>query len=150
MALSASKTWVAGEVLTASDLNGEFSNIYGNGEDLGWPATKTKALAGQTLTLDSDGDSSLEAGTDDRLDLSLNGTALFRWDGTVATPVNGLDFVAAAAASEPAIVAVGSDTDIDIELTPKGTGNVTQGGTRVLLLGDEETDQVILAGQVFG
>lgn len=155
MAVSASKTWTAGEVLSASDLNSEFLNIYNNGEDLGWPATKAKDLDGQQVTLDSDGDTSMTAGTDDRIDLALAGTSLFRFDGTVATPVNGFDFIAAAAGSEPNITAVGSDTDIDINLVPKGAGTVTVAGSSVLLNIVEDTTpqlggQLDVNGQALG
>jgi len=150
MAVSSSKTWVAGEVLTASDLNAEFVNILSNGQTIGFPRTSEADFNGQVIWLDADKDSSLTSDTDDRADLALSGTDLFRWDGTAATPVNGFDWVASIAGSAPAMVAVGSDTNIDIELTPKGTGVATSGGTRILLLGDEETAQTILAGQIFG
>ncbi len=122
MAVSRSKTWIGGEVLTASDLNAEFNNILDNSEDLGWPATKAKDLDGKQLILDSDSDSSLTADTDDRLDLKLAGVDLFRWDGTVSTPVNGLDFVASAAGSDVAIKAAGADTDVSIDIVPKAAG----------------------------
>jgi hypothetical protein len=150
VAVSALKTWIPGEVLTASDLNAEFVNILSNGQSIGFPRTAEADFNGQVLWLDVDKDSSLTADTDDRLDLALSGTELFRWDGTVATPVNGFDWIAAAAGSEPAMVAIGADAHIDVELTPKGTGNVTQSGTRVLLLGDEEIPKLILATQIFG
>lgn len=124
MAVSRSKTWIAGEVLTASDLNSEFNNILNNGEDLGWPATKAKDFDGQQLILDADADSDFTADTDDRLDLALAGTDLFRWDGTVATPVNGLDFIAAVAGTSSRIDAVGSDSNIQFDLRGKGTSGV--------------------------
>jgi hypothetical protein len=154
MAVNASKTWIAGEVLTASDLNGEFTNILSNGQIIGFPRTAEAHFKGQVLWLDADKDSSLTADTDDRLDLALSGTDLFRWDGTATTPVNGFDWIAADAGSEPAMAAVGADTDINVELTPKGAGTGTVGGVRIILVGDteisHETDDAILAGQVFG
>lgn len=152
MAVTALKTWIAGEVLTASDLNSEFSNIYSGGESLGWPATTEKDLNGQEFWLDSDKDSSLHVSTDDLLNVKLQGQDLFNFDGTTASSVNGLDFTAAAAGS-PATVSIdaqGSSTDIDINLVPKGAGNAEVGGTRILVLGDEETAQTILSTQVFG
>ena len=118
-------------MLTASDLNAEFNNVLNNGEDLGWPATKAKDLDGQQLILDADADSFFVADTDDRLDLALAGTRLFRWLGTVATPVNGLDFVASAAGNAVQVQAVGSDTNISINLVPKGTGIVQEDGTAI-------------------
>jgi len=131
LAVSRSKTWISGEILSASDLNQEFNNILSGGESLGWPATKAKDLDGQQLILDADADSHFTADTDDRLDLALAGTDLFRWLGTVATPVNGLDWVASAAGSAVQVQAVGSDTDITINMVPKGTGTLQSGGTDV-------------------
>lgn len=132
MAVSRLKTWVAAEVLSASDLNAEFNNVLNNGEDLGWPATKAKDLDGQQLILDADQDTHFTADTDDRLDLALAGTDLFRWDGTVATPVNGLDFIASATGSAVQMKAVGSDTNISINIVPKGNGTLQAGGINVL------------------
>ncbi len=83
MAVTAVKTWVAGEILTASDLNGEFANIYDNGQDLAWPATKEKDFDGQKLILDADGDTSLTSDTDDQLDWEIGGTDLIKWTAGV-------------------------------------------------------------------
>ena len=74
MAVNALKTWIAGEKLSASDLNAEFANILTNGEDLGWPATKAKDFDGQELILDSDADTSITADTDDQIDFRIGGT----------------------------------------------------------------------------
>ena len=152
MAVTASKTWVAGEVLTASDLNGEFLNVYGNGETLGWPATVSKNFAGNTLTLDADGDTTLTADTDDLIDIALSGTDLFKFDGTVATPINGFSFVATESGTDPGITTFGGNTLIDFDFNLKGTVNafLKVNGTKVLLDGAEQTEQTILAGQVFG
>lgn len=122
MALSAVKTWAAAEILFASDLNAEFSNLYTNGEDLGTPATKAHDMDGKELTLDTDGDSGIVADTDDRIDIKLQGADLFRLDGTTATSVNGLDFKASDAGNDVVIVAQGSDTNIDIDIQGKGSG----------------------------
>ncbi len=54
MAVSALKTWVPGEVLSASDLNNEFLNMLTNQQLLGWPATVTKDLNGQVFILDGE------------------------------------------------------------------------------------------------
>ena len=131
MAVGASKTWVAGEILTASDLNSEYLNILNNGEDLGWPSTQAKDFAGFQLTLDAGGTSSLTADTNNRLDLALNGQDLFRWDGTVATPVNGFDFIASATGVAPQVKAFGSNTNISINLVPKGSGHVLIDGSPI-------------------
>jgi fibronectin-binding autotransporter adhesin len=47
------KTWSAGEVLTASDLNAEFNNILNNPVALWSPAGAAVDFDGQTLTLDA-------------------------------------------------------------------------------------------------
>ncbi len=95
---------------------------------MGWPATKSKDLDGQSLLLDSDADSHFTADTDDRLDLALAGTDLFRWDGTVTTPVNGLDWIASATGGAVQAKATGTDTNISIDLVPKGTGKILNNG----------------------
>jgi hypothetical protein len=118
MALSASKTWVAGEILYAADLNSEFNNIYTNGESLGWPATTSKILDGQVLVLDDDEDSSLRESSDDVITLKLQNVDLFAWDGDVGSPVNGLTFVATATGS-PVQVLVSGDDDRGITFDAK-------------------------------
>jgi hypothetical protein len=45
----------------------------------------------------------------------------------VASAVNRLDALAAAAGNAVQLRALGADTDIDLQLTPKGTGNVRMG-----------------------
>jgi hypothetical protein len=114
-AVSRLKTWASAETLTASALNAEFNNVLSNGEDLAWPATKAKDFDGNVLQLDGDADTTLTADTDDRLDLALSGTDLFRFDGTVATPVNGIDFIARATGSPASIQAQGSDSNVAID-----------------------------------
>ena len=149
MAVSASKTWVAGEILTASDLNSEFTNIYSNGQTVGFPRTSEADFDGQELWLDSDKDSSITADTDDRIDVKMQGKDLYRFDGTVSSAVDGLDFIAAATAnpSAPSLTAFGESTNISINLVPKGSGVVSIAGSTVFL---NESDQHLLANQVFG
>lgn len=146
MAVSPLKTWVAGEVLTASDLNAEFLNVYGGGQDLGWPAEEAKDFNGFELILDVDGDTSITADTDDRIDLKLSGADLFRFDATVTTPVNGMDFIAAATGSDPSITVVGSDTNVDLNLVAKGTGIVKSNQVEMLLV---DNVNGILPSQVY-
>lgn len=89
-------------------------------------------MDGQRLIMDADADTHLTADTDDRLDLALAGTDLFRFDGTVTTPVNGLDFIASATGSAVRVVAVGSDSIISINLIPKGgAGEVQINGVNI-------------------
>lgn len=53
MSISRVHTWSAGEVLTAADLNAEFSNIINNGSDLVSPFTKAISLGGFALNFDA-------------------------------------------------------------------------------------------------
>ena len=135
MAIGASKTWVAGEVLTASDLNTELVRIYTNAgsgsQSLCWPATSSKDFDGNILKLDVDGDTTLTAGTlDDRLDLALQNVLLFRWDGTTSVPVTGLDFIAGATTVAVQIKATG-ETNTSINLVPVGTGTAQIEGDEI-------------------
>ena len=135
MALSVVKTWIAGEVLYAADLNAEFANVYNNGEDLATPATKAHDMDGFEVTLDGDGDTGIVSDTDDRIDFRVSGTDLFRFDGTVTTPVNGFDFVASDTGNSVSIDAVGSDTNIAIDIDAKGTGTINLNGDSYGALG---------------
>jgi hypothetical protein len=89
MAVSAFKTFVAGEVLTAADLNSSFAQVFDNGEDLGWPSTKAKDLNGQELILDVDADTSITADTDDRIDFRMKGADYVAFDGSLTNVTYG-------------------------------------------------------------
>jgi len=137
MAVSKFKTWIAGEVLNASDLNSSFDQVFNNGEDLGFPRTKDADFNGNALILDADADSELKEISDDIIGLQLTGVAgIFRWDGATAggALTNGLTFEAQTTGNAVRIVAQGTDTDISIALVPKGTGTVT--GVTAELVGD--------------
>lgn len=124
MAVTVFKTFSAGEILTASDLNSSFTQITTNGEDLAWPATKAKDLNGNELILDADADTSITADTDDRIDFKLQGVDLFKFDGSTASAVDGITFgaVATGSPSTVTVTAQGSSTDINLNLVPKGSG----------------------------
>lgn len=133
------KSWVPNEVLTASDLNAEFNNILNNGEDVPFPATKSKDFNGFELILDADADTSITADTDDRVDFKVQGQDLFRMDGTTASSVNGMDFVGSATGNAVQIAATGSDTNVDLQIRSKGSGNVIladSGGEEILICDD--------------
>ena len=163
MAVGRLKTWIASEILTASDLNAEFNNILTNGEDLPFPATKAKDFDGNQLILDSNQDTHITADTDDRIDFAAGGADIFRMDGTVATPVNGIDFIAAATGSAPSWAAFGSDTDIDINFIPKAGGILRLKGVglrrpeapfkaatlEARLNGEASDGEVVLSAQIF-
>lgn len=63
MSLSRVKTWIAGEVLTASDLNTEVNNILSNAADLISPLTKAISMGGFALNFDAANTMSLVAST---------------------------------------------------------------------------------------
>jgi len=108
------------------------TQITDNGQSVGFPRTSSADFDGQTLILDSDGDSNFDCATDDILDLNLRGQTLFLFDGaTDGTTVDGLTFYAAAAGNDVQILAQGSSTDIDIDIVPKGAGTVLLDGTAI-------------------
>jgi hypothetical protein len=124
VALSNYKTFVAGEVLTAADMNGLQSHFTGNALTLISPLTGALDANGQEIILDADADSSITVDTDDRLDIRLQGQDLFRFDGTTASSVNGATFGAAATGNPVSITAQGSDTNIGVSIIGKGTGSI--------------------------
>jgi hypothetical protein len=88
-------------------------------------AGKTLSIAG---TLTATGTISL---TSPKVVTSVNdtnGNELLKVSPT-ASAVNELTIANAATGSSPTLSASGGDTNIDINLTPKGTGNVIAGGT---------------------
>lgn len=138
MAITPFKTWISGEVLTASDLNSSFSHITSNATSLISPLTAALDLNGLELILDVDADTSITADTDDKIDFKIQGSDLFILDGTTASAINGLTVTMAATGSGPQIGAHGSDTNIAVTLKGKGTGAV--------ILGQSTSSEVRLAG----
>ena len=98
MALSGNKTWLAGEILTAADLNDEFSNLYNNGLLLVFPATGAVDFNAKELILD--GDTSIQSDVADQIDFRTGGTDTFIIDGSVADPITGLTLIAGATGVE--------------------------------------------------
>ena len=141
MAVAPYKTYIAGEVLTAADLVNSFLQIHNNGDDLASPATKAHDMNGFQLILDADADTGIRASTDDRIDLMLGGDNLFAFHAVTALEVNGLDFNAAIVTQAPQIEAIGSDTDISINLIPKGAGTVQVNGGPIT--GDENMNSIL-------
>ncbi len=79
MALSRVKTWIAAEILTASDLNAEFNSILTNATSLISPLTAALDLNGKELVLDADGDTSFHSDTDDQIDVRIAGADDFKF-----------------------------------------------------------------------
>ena len=95
MAVAAYKTYSAGEILTASDLNASFSQIHNNGTAIAFPLTASSSAGGFKIT-------SLAAGTNngDAVRFEQLGTGVglvneFRLTLTTALPVTTGDVTAA-------------------------------------------------------
>src|SRR3990167_6216567 len=145
MALSRVKTWIAGEVLTASDLNGEFNNILDNLSFALSTQFANGTLANPSLAFVNDTDTggylagvnqfalvaggatafvltrAASAGT---LDLVASGRRAFQASSYV-NATNFLRAVAAQASQPPVLEAAGGDTNAALLLRGKGTGYVT-------------------------
>lgn len=127
MAISRVKTWTSQEVVANGDLNGEFNNIINNARALISPLTGALDMDGNEFILDADADTSLISSTDDRLDVKMNGvSSLFRLDGTVASPVNGLNIIAGATGTRVVLDAgiTGADANVGMTLLANGTGPI--------------------------
>ncbi len=107
MAVVVYKTFSAGEVLTAADLNNSFTRIIDNQGSLGWPATGSKDMDGYEFILDADADTSITADTDDQIDFRLSGTDYFRMAAGRMSMLS-----AHLAAAEGAAAASATTTDI--------------------------------------
>lgn len=146
MARSILKSWVAGEVLLAGDLVTEFNNIYQNGLSIINPLTGTLTTNGNTITLDVDDDTSIDAGrADDVIDLALQNVDLFRFDGSVGSVQNGLTFTASAANNAVQIAPISGGSNISLNYVNDGTGQFQVDGENIF-----ESDEMILSSQVFG
>lgn len=119
--------FAAGGVLHETSLEGEFNNIYNNGEDLAWPATKAKDLDGQGLIIDADGDTVLRSVADDEVGLFLNSSQqVLRIFATAATAKNGFEIAITNSGQSPFMrsYAGGGDTVLDFPIRPLGSGAV--------------------------
>jgi hypothetical protein len=74
MAVTAAKTFIGGEVLTASDLNTLNTNILNQQNDLANPRLKQLDMDRHKLVLDEDGDTSITADTNDQIDFEVGGS----------------------------------------------------------------------------
>lgn len=136
MALGRITTWISGQVLTASAQNAEFDNIINNALALISPLTgnidfgnfRLDNLASGTVTtpavnFSGDTNTGIYRVAADAMGLAAGGVDAMRWT-TATTAVNYLNVVPAAAATGPELAAAGSDTNISLNLTAKGTGSV--------------------------
>lgn len=124
--------------------SGDFAGLDASGNlvDLGLAPTDLATAAQGALA-----DSALQNVVEDLTPqlggmLDVNGNAL--GDGTLAlvsftedaAAVNNIDVSNSATGVGPTIAAVGTDTDIDLNLDPKGIGTLKSGGTEVALSGN--------------
>ena len=69
MGITAAKTFIAGEVLTAADLNKMNTNILNQQQLIGQPRTENFDMDRYRLILDQNGDTSMRADTADQIDI---------------------------------------------------------------------------------
>jgi len=94
--------------------NGRRVLVYNNGTDVGETINFLSSLQlGGNLKMPS-ASSVIDA----------NNNELIKFPSTVASAVNEVTITNAATGSGPAIQATGNDTNIDLNFTPKGTGNI--------------------------
>lgn len=89
MSISRVKTWSAGEVLTANDLNNEFNNLTNNALLEPFVATQQVDINGQLLLLDADGDTLLDGSTNNQVTMNIGGAADFRFTANTFTALSG-------------------------------------------------------------
>jgi hypothetical protein len=140
MAITAYKTYAAGEILTAADLNASLTYITTNALSAISPLTGNLDVDGNSLIMDGDADSALACASDDILRVTLNNVAAFYFNGATASIVNGVSFFATATGVPVYLIAQGSDTNIDLELRSKGSGDV--------VLADDSGNEILVAADV--
>jgi len=94
MAIARVKSWTAGEVLTANDLNNEFNNLTGSVLVEPFVATQPVDLNGQVLILDADGDTLIDPSTNNTIDITINGVDDFRFTPNIFRALAGSNIVA--------------------------------------------------------
>jgi hypothetical protein len=92
--------------------------------------TSTSTLSNKTLTAPKFADLGFIA--------DANGNELIILD-TVASAVNEVTLANAATLGTPTITASGTDTDISLDLVPKGTGTVKAGGVNLVTISSTDT-----------
>lgn len=135
MAGTITKTFVADDVLTAAQLNTMYVRVVTNNDQLvGTPRSTSYNMNGNSLLLDTNGDTYVISDTDDILEFNIGtGGRLFKWDGT-GTSVNGVVVTASATTVDVAYTATGSDTNISVDLVPKGSGSFGTNGVEASIV----------------
>jgi hypothetical protein len=137
MAISRTKTWSSGEVLTASDLNAEFDNILNNATSLVSPLTADLAFGGFRATglslgsvsspavqFTGDANTGVYSSAADVVDIAAGGIRSASF-AAVASGVNYHLHTPSATGNPILYEAAGTDTDIGVRLAAKGAGTVS-------------------------
>jgi hypothetical protein len=82
----------------------------------------------------------------------LNGNELIAFPSTVGSAVNEITVSNATTGSVPSVAATGSDTNISLNLIPKGTGKIQVGGLEVTTISGSQTltNKIIISPVVSG
>jgi microcystin-dependent protein len=91
MPIARVKHWSAGDEVDANDLENEFNNITDQLLIEPFVAGQQIDLNGQLLILDADGDTLLDASTDDQIDVTLGGVDDFRFEANIFRAMTGSD-----------------------------------------------------------
>jgi len=131
------KTWSAGEVLTANDLNNEFSNITNNVLLEPFVATQQVDINGQLLLLDADGDTLLDGSTNNVVTVNVAGASDFRFSANLFTALSGSSITVASGdvtmTAGRVLQAKGADVTSQSTITAPTDGNfVTITGTTTI------------------
>src|SRR3990170_797118 len=162
MALARVKVWIAGEVLTASDLNAEFNNILNNSNSLFSPWSANVDAGGFrliTLSAGTVGSPTLQPTGDtntgvyfpaaDQVSLAAGSVQVLQ-ASAYASAVNFLRVVPSQSQQPVQVEATGADTNVALSLVTKGTGYVTfpVGDTGIpgISFGTDQDTGIYLAG----
>jgi len=148
--LTADRSWTVGDVLSSGSYSNPswitglaWSKISGTPTTLtGYGITDGWRLGGNTLTAET-----IIGGTSGAfgLDIQTNGLTAFKVLSSPTSAVNYLTVVSSITASSPTIAAVGTDTNININIKPKGTlgvVNISKVGETGLNLNNQTTGGV--------
>jgi hypothetical protein len=148
--LAANRSWTVGDVLTSGSYSNPswisslaWSKISSTPTTLsGYGITDGWRLGGNTLTAET-----IIGGTSGAfgLDVQTNGLTAFKVLSSPISAVNYLTVVSSITASSPTIAAVGADTNINININPKGTlgvVNISKVGETGLNLTNQTTGGV--------
>jgi microcystin-dependent protein len=89
MSLSRVKVWAPGDTLLAQDLNNEFSNITNNVLAEPIVLSQNIDINGKIIILDDDGNTTIDATTNDQITIAINGANDFRLTPNLFTALAG-------------------------------------------------------------